>query len=174
MRNRDHTNEEIQKLEGEIRKLGTPYASETPEPLYWANFRVRVMERIAEKEARANWPARIGQFLVEHLLGAGISVSAACLLVAGILWLQPSDEAPQIAAVQQPAVASAPIAQPPLQAVTEATNVTHGTHATYGTHETHVAAQPTEDLASAEEPLATDDESPVGLQSLSQPELEVV
>jgi hypothetical protein len=163
MRQHDQNGEDIQKLDDEIRKLGTPFASESPEPLYWANFRVRVMERIAEKEVRANWPARIGQFIAEHLLGAGI------------LWLQPSGEAPKIAAVQQPAAASAPVAQPPLQAVAEATNATHGSHVTHETHQTHAAAQPTEDLASAEEPLAaTDDETPVGLQSLSQPELEAV
>jgi hypothetical protein len=176
MRQHDQNGEDIQKLEDDIRKLGTPYASKAPEPLYWANFRVRVMERVAQKEARASWPARIGQFIEGHVLGAAIAASAACVLVAGILWLQPSGEAPQIAAVQkQPAATLAPptmAVRPPFQAVA---GTPDGTHLTHETHQTHAAAQPTEDLASAEEPLAaTDDETPVGLQSLSQPELEAV
>ncbi|HET6402431.1 MAG TPA: hypothetical protein VFH95_13690 [Candidatus Kapabacteria bacterium] len=177
MRQYDQKSEDIQKLEDEIRKLGVPYASETPEPLYWANFRVRVMERVAQKETRANWPARFGQFIAEHVLGAGIAASAACVLVAAILWLQPSGESPQFAAVQQPAAALAPPAmavQPPLQAVASTPDMTRRTHETHVTHQTHAAAQPSEDLASVAVPLGADDETPVSLQSLTQPELEAV
>ncbi len=177
MRNSELNHEDIQKLEGEIRKLGIPYASEEPEPLYWANFRVRVMERIAERERKANWLARLGQFIAEHFLGASIAVSAACLLVAAILWLQPSGgEAPQMAAVQQPP-ATAPIVQHPLQPVAEpanATNVTNATHKTQVSYARVSKRQTTDDLASVEAPLGNDDESPVSLQSLSQSELEAV
>ncbi|MFI5201915.1 MAG: hypothetical protein ACHQNE_05980 [Candidatus Kapaibacterium sp.] len=174
MRNREYNTEETQKLEDEIRKLGIPYASEEPEPFYWANFRVRVMDRIAEKERKANWPARFGQFIAEHVLGAGIAVSAACLLVAAVLWLQPSGgEAPQLAAVQQtPAAVLAPPV--PLQAVAEATHAAHEPQRIHVTHQTHAPAQPPDDLASVAVPLGNDDENPVSLQSLTQPELEAV
>lgn len=178
MRQHDQNGEDIQKLEDEIRKLGMPYASKEPEPLYWANFRVRVMDRIAEKEAKANWTARIGQFIAEHVLGAGIAASAACLLVAAVLWMQPSGEAPQIAAVQQPPAMPAPIAQnQPFPAVT-APATAHRLHPSdrhYGSHDmAKLAKHQLENLASVAVPLGADDETPVGLQSLSQPELEAV
>jgi hypothetical protein len=183
MRKHDQNGEDIQKLEEKFRTLGIPYASEEPEPLYWANFRVRVMERIAEKERKANWPARFGQFIEEHVWGAGIAVSAACLLVAGILWLQPSSDAPPIAAVEPPVAAPAPIApaerQPFENYATPGTAGSYKTHPSDRSYRSHeivkLAKNQTEDLASAEEPLAaTDQETPVSLQSLSQPELESV
>ena len=48
----DLHNDDIEKHLGEIRKHGEPYNSEEPAPLYWANFRVRVMQQIEAKEAR--------------------------------------------------------------------------------------------------------------------------
>ncbi len=189
MRKRDENGEDIQKLEDEIRKLGVPYADDEPEPLYWANFRVRVMERVAQKEQKVAWPARVVEYIAEHILGASIVVSAACLLIAAILWMQPSgSEVPQLALVRPPASAPAPIAQRPLavnQPVVNQPATLQGTHRSNRSYKLHdmakaakSKAQSADDLASIATPIAvpvaSDEGEPVSLQSLSQPQLEAV
>ncbi len=98
---------DIEKLEDEIRKLSIPYVSEEPGPLYWANFRVRVMDQIAQKEEQTSWFARVQQFLAGHIWGSTPrrAISAAALLVVGIMIFR-------LAAMDTPAdpgVSSAPM-----------------------------------------------------------------
>jgi hypothetical protein len=93
MNNQNNHNEEedIRGLIDQIRQQGTPY-SEEPDPLYWANFRVRVMDRVAE-------PERIGIFakakawlwesgLRTSLAGGGLAV----LLLGGIYFGTQQDQ----------------------------------------------------------------------------------
>ena len=49
--NEELNEQEIRQLEQELRSFGDPYGSPEPDPRYFANFRARVMERIAEEPA---------------------------------------------------------------------------------------------------------------------------
>jgi hypothetical protein len=51
--NMDRDEEQLKVLLDEIRKQGSPYASTEPDQLYWANFRVRVMDQIEAKRSRS-------------------------------------------------------------------------------------------------------------------------
>jgi hypothetical protein len=171
----------IQKLEDEIRKLAIPYVSEEPDPLYWANFRVRVMEQISQNEAKKGLLAQIQQFLAGHIWGSSIAISAAALLVAGVMIFSPfGGDSPlkqtvssaPVAALQLPA-APAQVAKPDLadireQPVADMTHETHRSHALkYGPGD-----QPT-DLAAVAEP-AEPAEQAVSLDELSKPQLEAI
>ncbi len=175
MRNEDLNEREIAKLEEDLRKLGTPYALNEPDPLYWANFRVRVMDRIAEKRKKATWPTRVLEFIAEHLIATSIVTAAACLVAAGIIALQTSgttSEAPPLAAVPAP-VQQAPSQEAP---ITPRPNLAYVAHRSDRSVLANAAKRrnSTEDLATAEPFAASSSEEAVSLQSLSQPELEAV
>jgi len=96
MNNQNNHNEEedIRGLIDQIRQQGTPY-SEEPDPLYWANFRVRVMDRVAEPE-RIGFFAKAKSWLWESglrtsLAGGGLAV----LLLGGIYFGTQQDETGQ-------------------------------------------------------------------------------
>ncbi len=170
----------IEKLEDEIRKLAIPYVSEEPDPLYWANFRVRVMERVRPNEAKAGLLDRMQQFVAGHVWSSGIAISATALLVAGVMIFQPFADAPQKIAVSAPATvapsAPAPVAQaakPDLAVVQEkpTAHVTHPSHESYAANNANTSAT---DLASVEPMLPSDDEHPVSLEDLSKPQLEAI
>ena len=107
-------------LQEEIRKQGVPYSSEEPDPLYWANFRVRVMEQIEGKQASksaAVW-SKAKEWLAEHVVGASIATSAAAFVVAMFVMMHPFDvrrEASNEVAVKQPTVAPQPTVVSPAQ-----------------------------------------------------------
>jgi hypothetical protein len=174
----------IEKLEDEIRKLAIPYVSEEPDPLYWANFRVRVMDSVSPKESKVGLLDSIQQWIAGHVWSGSIAVSAAALLVAGVMIFSPfGGDAPQKMAVSAPvAVAPAPMVQaakPDLALVQEkpVAHVTHPSHESYAeNHERTSQADlaPQTDLASVEPLLSSDDDHPVSLDELSTTQLEAI
>jgi hypothetical protein len=171
----------IEKLEDEIRKLAIPYVSEEPDPLYWANFRVRVMDRIAQNEAKAGLLVRMQQFIAGHVWGSGIAISAAALLVAGVMIFQPfAGDAPVKMAVSAPATvapsAPAPIVQTakPDLALVQEKPVAPMNHPSHESYASNPAKDSQTDLASVEPLVASDDEHPVSLEDLSKPQLEAI
>ena len=51
MKEETYNEQELQKLEAELRAMGIPYSENEPDDRYFANFRVRVMERIEVGQA---------------------------------------------------------------------------------------------------------------------------
>src|SRR5437868_3645622 len=104
---RDHDEHiEMEKLAGEIRKLGTPYVSPEPDDRYWAGLRVGIMERIAEKEERgvAGWLDRAREFVLAHVLGTSLAGAALAVAIAMVIanpFGQPSPT-PQVASRNTP------------------------------------------------------------------------
>jgi hypothetical protein len=85
MNNQNNHNEEedIRGLLDQIKQQGMPY-SEEPDPLYWANFRVRVMERVAEPE-RISIFAKAKSWLWESGLRTGlVGGGVAAVLMVGV------------------------------------------------------------------------------------------
>ena len=92
MNNQNNHNEEedIRGLLDQIKQQGTPY-SEEPDPLYWANFRVRVMERVAEPE-RISIFAKAKSWLWESGLRAGlVGGGLAAVLLGGVYFATQQD-----------------------------------------------------------------------------------
>jgi hypothetical protein len=191
----DDTNE-TEKLTDAIRKLGTPYVSDEPDSVYWANFRVRVMDRIAEGESKTAlaWPERIREFIASHVLGTSVSVATLALFITLAALLNPiggnQSQTQQIAAVtpksaaarefapEQQAQVKEPASAPAVKSEPVASNILHG-------HSIARNGQPekTEDLASLNSTenesvagvqvlTATDADNPVSLDELSDAQLE--
>jgi hypothetical protein len=180
-------NANTSKFEEDIRKLATPYVSEEPGPLYWATFRVRVMDRIAEQQ-RTTWLERIQLFLAGHIWSSSIAISAAALLVAGVMIFQPfGGDAPVRQDVSSEPIAkitpapSAPVAQvttpesvtsPEVAAVQSPTRSSDRVHSNYRAKHTDDLSQT--DLAMVAEPVSGPAENAVSLDDLSKPELEAI
>ena len=172
---------DIQKLEDEIRKLAIPYVSEEPGPLYWANFRVRVMDQVAQKEEKMGLLAQIQQFLEGHIWGSSIAISAVALLVAGVLLFQPfAGDTPLKHGVSSAPMAVAPTAPSPLAEVAKpdlavvqeqsVAHPTHPSHESYASNQEHTAIT---DLAVVAEP-AEPAEQAVSLDELSTTQLRAI
>src|SRR5579872_5379144 len=87
MKEEIYNEQELQKLEEKIRAMGIPYSSNEPDERYFANFRVRLMERIDAKQEKKNLVASVWSWLssspIRSLsLGAGLAaVVIAALLI---------------------------------------------------------------------------------------------
>jgi anti-sigma-K factor RskA len=180
MAQRDLHNDDIEKLLGEIRKQGEPYHSEEPSPLYWANFRVRVMEQIESKEARkpkAVW-SRFADWLAGHVVGASIASSAAAFVVAMLVMWHPFSGQQQVTppvAMKQPEVVQPPVILAPvekMEPVSKKTDVAHRADKSYATHEKKTVIST--DLATAEVLTSSAADETVSLDELSTHELEHV
>jgi hypothetical protein len=171
----------IEKLEDEIRKLAIPYVSEELGPLYWANFRVRVMDQIARKEEKAGLLTRMQQWIAGHIWGSSIAISAAALLVAGVMVLQPfgGGDAPLKMAVSAPAapqvtpVPKAQVAKPDLAMVQEQP-VSRGTHRSHESYTGNRRVTPAADLAMVGEPVSEPAANMINLDDLSKSQLEAI
>jgi len=110
--------EDIKGLLDQIRQQGTPYAEE-PDPLYFANFRVRVMERVEEKSVRMGFFARAKEWLMESGLRTGLVGGTMAVVLLGTVYFgsQGGDSAnvaqndPAVVTQQQPPVNPGTIAQ---------------------------------------------------------------
>ena len=181
MRKSANNERELQEIESEIRKLGNPYASEEPDARYWANFRVRVMERVREEETRkvVNWPALTINWIQEHLLATSLSTAAVLVALWGVLMMQPLNPVQSVkqeVALQTPAPVAQPAPAPipePAKPATEPAKPAHHDLASRITHK-HVESMP--ELAAVDLPVssATDAIGPVGLEDLSTTELQTV
>ena len=63
MKEEMYNEKELKALEDEIRAMGIPYSANEPDDRYFANFRVRLMERIEAKEQKQNIFLRYGHGL---------------------------------------------------------------------------------------------------------------
>lgn len=193
MKEENDNEKELKVLEDEIRALGIPYSSGEPDERYFANFRVRLMERIDAKEQKQGIFAEVWSWLLASpLRSVSLGAGLAGVIIA-VLLLRPVSE-PQVAVtspVQAPAIISpAPKDAAPVQAAPKIAAV-EPKH-----HKQTIAAQPekntnvarTEKTGSVEEAAneagnfaALDDsfagaesDEPVNLESLSESELESV
>ncbi len=90
--NNHNEEEDIRGLLDSIKQQGMPY-SEEPDPLYWANFRLRVMERVEEPE-RISIFAKAKSWLWESGLRTGlVGGGLAAVLLGGVYFSQQADQA---------------------------------------------------------------------------------
>lgn len=82
MKNDELNEQEISQLERELRQLGDPYTSPGPDERYFANFRVRVMERISERSESVGFMQRVSEFFFGSALRTAFTGGS---LVAGAL-----------------------------------------------------------------------------------------
>lgn len=92
MKEENYNEKELQRLEEEIRAMGIPFSSPEPDERYFANFRVRLSERIEAAEARKGSLARIWSWVskspVRSLsLGAGLAA-----IVLAVVFIRPTTE----------------------------------------------------------------------------------
>jgi hypothetical protein len=177
MRNEDFNEKQLQELENELRSLGTPYSGEEPDSRYFANFRVRVMERIREEEAAKArpWYENVLGWIEEHVLVTSLSTAALLVAVWASLMMQPLEPAhhhqmavaPQVAV---PQVQQAPVAEQHDVAVAQPVKSEEPKHVAH--HERIANVQP--DMASMVTVSSAADVGPVSLDELSAPELKSV
>ncbi len=181
MHNINHSEESVERLADEIRRLGTPYGSTEPDERYWMNFRVRVMDRIAEREQQKAtcWTAIALGWIQDHILVVSLSTAAVLFAISLTLMLQPfqSDEpqklAPQVAIITQP-VAPSPVPPAPVLAENRSDKTDPPAKQPKADYTKPVAEQPS--MASLDLPTenSSDAVAPVSLDELSAPELESV
>lgn len=99
--------QELSDLEREIRKLGVPFSEPAPDPAFWAQFRVGVMERVERKHGLA----AVREWIVQHALGSGLVGAAAAAVVVLALWGSPVSD--QSSGSTAPIAQNAPAATPP-------------------------------------------------------------
>lgn len=171
-----HTSDrDMERLAGEIRKLGVPFSTPEPDDRYWTNFRVRVMERVAERQP-VSLLTRAGNWFAEHLLASGLTSAAAAVVIAfALLHESPATVQPTLA---PPVASNVQPAAPPAQRqvitpepVAPRASVAAEHHALAHHESMKEAAHPKLELAVAEEMA---DPGPVSLEDLSSPELESV
>lgn len=89
--------QEMNQLERELRSLGDPYVTPEPDPRYFAHFRARVMERVAETPA----PAGVLERMTSFFFGSPwrLALSGGSLVAGAVLYfgLQSSPERPVVA-----------------------------------------------------------------------------
>jgi hypothetical protein len=181
---------------------GLPHVSSELGPQYWANFRMRVMDRIEAREQRGirSFLAASSAWLSGHLLETGLAGAAAALVIFA-LTLNPfaSDtpatgniaQAPSVAQPQAPSIQNKTQAIPNDRLASAASRVevpsTEPKHSHNVRHDawmaSHLAKQNVQNL---EEMAAMDDEAaqpsmittesdyPVSLNELSPAELQAV
>jgi hypothetical protein len=92
--------DELRGLLDQIRQHGTPY-SEEPDPLYFANFRVRLMERVEAKPLGIF--ARVREwFAVSNMRTSLVGGSLAALLLGGVYFGMQGTDAPSVAKNDNP------------------------------------------------------------------------
>ncbi|MDP4219706.1 MAG: hypothetical protein Q8916_04335 [Bacteroidota bacterium] len=179
-----YNEKELKALEEEIRALGIPYSQNEPDERYFANFRVRVMERIEEKTEKKSITATIWSWLssspVRYLsLGAGL---AAIIVAVMLMQPAPQQQIAQVPVVQQhmaaqPEVAPAPKENPaPAPTVIAKPKVHRDQNLAVKPKANSVvdAANKSADFAAMDEILTSDTDEPVNYESLSESELESV
>ncbi|GEM_PF-2733272 len=188
---------DIQKLTEEIRKLGVPYSSEEPEPLFWANQRVRIMDRISGTQKPASITDQVIGWVSGHVMGTSIAGAALAILIAAAIVFNPLGNgsrqiamAPQTsssASVVKPASPQVP-EKPPVEKETIEESIAqvqgHAQQTKAGAdHQLamrHHNAKPSVEMAALTDEVSapvlssSDVEHPVSLEDLSQPELEDV
>jgi hypothetical protein len=144
MKDEIYNEQELQKLEEEIRAMGIPYSADEPDERYFANFRVRLMERIEEKEAKRTAFASVWSWIVSSpVRGLSLGAGLAAVVIA-VLFVKTSPDVP-VANLESPAKIDAPAALP---APKEIPQLSQGSKPSV----TKPAEQPTKDLAVTKQP----------------------
>jgi hypothetical protein len=77
--------QELRETLERIKREGVPYASPEPDSLYWANFRVRLNEKIEAKVAPHGFIERAKRWVVESGIRSGlIGTSLAAIALASV------------------------------------------------------------------------------------------
>ena len=86
MKEEIYNEQELQKLEEEIRAMGIPFSSNEPDERYFANFRVRLMERIDAKQQKKNILASVWSWISSSpLRSLSIGAGLAAVVIAALL-----------------------------------------------------------------------------------------
>lgn len=99
--------EELRQMEEQLRSFGTPYSADEPDERYFANFRVRLMDRIDANSAPAKQSVIaqiISWFGVSPMRGLAMGM-AVVIIALGSIWMLRAPQAPRLA-VTAPDVAS--------------------------------------------------------------------
>ncbi|MDP4199529.1 MAG: hypothetical protein Q8922_03150 [Bacteroidota bacterium] len=181
MRRLNNNESEMERLAEEIRSQGMPYEHSQPDERYWANFRVRVMQRITENEERkaARWTTIALDWIQDHILTASLSTAAVLFTISLVLMLQPfgTSESSRPKIVSPELAVQSPAIPPPAEAAPDViTNESQEAHAPH--HPRMTRKQPQEmaslDVTAENQIDAADAIAPVSLEELSDPELESV
>ena len=187
MREETYNEQELQKLEEQIRAMGIPYSANEPDERYFANFRVRLMERIDAQEKKSILASVWSWITASPIRSLSLGAGLAGIIIAALL-IQPASQneiakvQPAPKAIEQPQVI-APQNPPEVAAVPE-THKAYTSHKTYKTHSIASAKQKHNKLleaannagnfAAIDIRVSGDNDEPVNLESLSAAELESV
>ncbi|MBS1904747.1 MAG: hypothetical protein JSS75_13660 [Bacteroidetes bacterium] len=195
----EYNEDELRQIEEQLRSFPEPFSSDAPDDRYFANFRVRLMERIEAEQPAAKpsvFAALLGWFTPMRTLATGLAVVIVAL---GSAWLFSPSPAPQMAsqvAPTTPATQSVeatatkptqpvstptvtPVPQAPKQVAEVSSPKEHGRLAKVITPKT-VSAKDVADAIFAEVGLGdvsndiAADDSPMDYASLSSDELQAV
>ncbi len=189
MKEEIYNEKELKALEEEIRSMGIPYSENEPDERYFANFRVRLMERIEEKEQKQGIFAAALGWLVSsplHYLSLGATLAG---VVVAVLLIRPASE-PYVAAIEpaQPKI-EAPAVIVPKEIQHDVASIVKPSaaepksikHTSVAKNESRNSvlndADKAADFASMDETLSgsgAESDDPVNLETLSESELESV
>ena len=190
MKEEIYSQQELQKLEEEIRAMGIPYSENEPDERYFANFRVRLMDKIDAKEKKSASASIWSWISGSPLRGFSLAAGLAGVIIAVLLMRQGPHE--QVAKVEQQPVqpkveqpAQQIIPQEKLAAIPEESNKSYKSHRSHKTYKTNdnlaarknkleEAANKAGNFATMDPRLSGDNDDPVNLESLSAGELQSV
>jgi len=188
MKEETYNEMEIQKLEEEIRAMGVPYSENEPDDRYFANFRVRLMERIDAKEEKKSIARSIWSWISDSPLRTiSIGAGLAGVIIAALL-IRPATQE-QVAVNSRTDFSPSERTEVRLTPEIAAVPDPNKSQKAYTSHKTNknlaknskkdlnkvLQNAPATELAAAGDVLSGGDSNePVDLQSLSVPELESV
>lgn len=195
-----HIEKDEQELLGTlelIKRQGNPYSTPEPDPVYWANFRVRLNERIAA-EPEQGILAKLRAWVLESGLRTGLIGGALAATVLGVTYFgtdKTSTETPTVAqnervvgttevtpdngmATTNPEIPNTQVPTISEQIATRTPEQVAGEAAAPGAEKTLENEAPTVELAETDVTiqekvlLASNESAPVSLTDLSESELE--
>ncbi len=188
--------QELERMESNLRSMTSAIDSDAPDQRYWANFRVRVIDTIEQKQERKQRSifASVSEWFSDSALRAfAVSTAIVILALGSFMIFNQSNDIPQLAATQtvtQPATVSV-TTTPQVQTTTEqpvtiAANSTTTKKILSTTKETNYAAVPknslkekiineTGDFSSYDQTLSVGSiDDPIDYSTLTESELESV
>ncbi len=107
-----YNEQELSRMEADLRSMASPLDSNAPDDRYWANFRVRVIDTIEQKhesKQRSMFASVIEWFSGSAMRGFAIGTAVVILAIGSFTIFNQSNDIPQVAATQtvsQPATVS--------------------------------------------------------------------
>lgn len=107
-----YNEQELSRMEADLKSMASPIDSNAPDDRYWANFRVRVMDTIEQKhesKQRSMFTSVIEWFSGSAMRGFAIGTAVVILAIGSFTIFNQSNDIPQVAATQtvsQPAAVS--------------------------------------------------------------------